>query len=110
MKYSGVAKEDLTSHIQSFKKHHPNCEEKVVSGANIRELIREVDPQGVEARCKTALKRREYSVPCLLFLWHVDGNRKFIQYKIGIHVGRLLKSNTVIQRSRKPEPCIIYAN
>ena len=55
----------------------PNCGEKVVSGhprsiglhvqrEKVREVICEVDPEGVKARCRRALKRREYSVSCPL--------------------------------------------
>ena len=97
-KYSNVTRADLTSRIQTIKKDHPNCGEKVVSGhlrsldlhvqrEKVREVIREVDPEGVEARRRRALKRREYSVPCPLYLWHVDGNHKLIRYRIVIHVG-----------------------
>lgn len=106
-KYSGVAKKDLTSHIQSIKKDHPNCGEKVVSGhlrsrglhvqrAKVREIIREVDSERVEARRRRALKRREYSVPCPLFLWHVDGNHKLIRYRFVIHIGMDGYSRTVV--------------
>ena len=97
-KYSNVTRADLTSRIQTIKKDHPNCGEKVVSGhlrslglhvqrGKVREVIRKVDPEGVEARRRRALKRREYSVPCPLYLWHVDGNHKLIRYRIVIHVG-----------------------
>ena len=48
----------------------------------------EVDPEGVEARCRRVLKRQEYSIPCPLFLWHVDGNHKLIRYRIRIHIGK----------------------
>ena len=97
-KYSDVDRADLTRRIQTIKKDHPNCGEKVVSGhlhscglhvqrAKVRQVIREVDPEGVVARRRRALKRREYSVPCPLYLWHIDGNHKLIRYRIVIHVG-----------------------
>ena len=106
-KYSNVSKEDLTAHIQTIKKDHPNCGEKVTHGhlrsrglhiqrAKVRETLREVDPEGVEARRQRALRRREYSVPCPLYLWHVDGNHKLIRYRIVIHVGIDGYSRTVV--------------
>ena len=106
-KYSNVSKEDLTAHIQTIKKDHPNCGEKVTHGhlrsrglhiqrAKVRETLREVDPEGVEARRQRALRRREYSVPCPLYLWHVDGNHKLIRYRIVIHVGTDGYSRTVV--------------
>ena len=48
----------------------------------VREVIREVDPEGVEDRRRRALKSREYNVPCPPYLWHVDGNHKLIRYRI----------------------------
>ena len=106
-KYSSVTKEQLTDHIQAIKKDHPNCGEKVMQGhlisrsihvqrAKIRETIREVDPEGLEARRRRALQRREYSVPCPLYLCHVDGNHKLIRYRIVIHVGIDGYSRTIV--------------
>ena len=67
-KYSNVTRADLTSRIQTINKNHPNCGEKVVSvplrlpGLHVQckkvgEVIGEVDPEGVEARRRRALKR-----------------------------------------------------
>ena len=106
-KYTSANKEELTNKIQSIKRDHPNCGEKMVSGhlrsrvvyvqcCKVREIIRDVDPDGVEARWKRALQRREYSVPCPLYLVHVDGNHKLIRYRIVIHLGIDGYSRTVV--------------
>ena len=92
-KYSNVIRANLTNRIQTIKKNHSNCGEKVVSGQlrsldlqvqgeKVREVIREVDPEGVEDRRRRAPKSREYNVPCPPYLWHVDGNPKLIRYRI----------------------------
>ncbi|XP_071830128.1 uncharacterized protein [Apostichopus japonicus] len=76
----------------------PTHGEKMVSGAleskgicipreRIRQAIRRVDPEGVEMRKKTALKRREYSVAGPNALWHIDGNHKLIRWRFVIHGG-----------------------
>lgn len=106
-KFSTATKEELAARIQSIKKNHPNCGEKIVHGhlrshglhvqrAKVRETIRQIDPEGVEARRRRALRRREYSVPCPLYLWHVDGNHKLIRYRIVIHVGVDGYSRTIV--------------
>ena len=96
--FSNASDEALTTMISSIKKDHPNCGEKVVHGhlrsqgvhvqrAKVRNTIRQIDPEGVVSRRRRALNRREYSVPCPLYLWHVDGNHKLIRYRIVVHVG-----------------------
>ena len=64
--------------------------------AKVWETIREVDPKGLEARRSRALHRREHSVPCPLYLWHIDGNDKLIRYRIVIHVGMDGYSQTIV--------------
>lgn len=68
----------MSGHLRSLGLH-AQC-------AKVRQVFCEVDPEGVEARRRRALKRREYSVPCPLYLWYVDGNHKLIRYRIAIHV------------------------
>lgn len=97
-KFSNTSDEALTATIRSIAKDHPNCGEKMVHGhlrsqgvhvqrAKVRKTLQQVDPEGVASRRSRALHRREYSVPCPLYLWHVDGNHKLIRYRIVVHIG-----------------------
>lgn len=45
----------------------------------IREAQQRIDPQGSVLRRLNAIRRRVYSVPAPLSLWHIDGNRKLIR-------------------------------
>lgn len=46
--------------------------------------MRRVDPEGVIERSilLNIIRRRRYSVPCPMALWHMDGNHKFVRYII----------------------------
>ena len=50
----------------------------------IRESMKRVDPEGVLIRNLqlTLIHRREYKVPGILSLWHIDGHHKLIRYSI----------------------------
>lgn len=43
-------------------------------------MLRELDPEGVEARSRYRLKRREYNVPGPNFMWHSDNYDKLKRY------------------------------
>ncbi|KAG8921867.1 hypothetical protein FRC02_012306 [Tulasnella sp. 418] len=62
----------------------------------VREILRKVDPEGIEARWKQAIMRRVYSVPFLNSLWHIDGHHKLICWKIVTHGGIDGKSRVVV--------------
>ena len=49
------------------------------------EIIRELDPDGVEKRKKKRLKRRIYSVPGPDAMWHIDGYDKLKPFGFSIH-------------------------
>jgi len=51
----------------------------------VMEILREVDPEGVQARKKKRLRRRIYSVPGPDHLWHIDGYDKLKPYGFSIH-------------------------
>ena len=53
--------------------------------STVMELIRELDPAGVEHRRKRKLRRRTYSVPGPDYLWHIDGHDKLKPYGFSIH-------------------------
>ncbi|KAE8206338.1 hypothetical protein CF327_g7573 [Tilletia walkeri] len=56
-----------------------------ISRARMREAIRTIDPIAVNSRWTRYLKRREYFVPFVNSLWHMDGHHKLIRWKIVIH-------------------------
>ncbi|KAK0543243.1 hypothetical protein OC846_006487 [Tilletia horrida] len=56
-----------------------------VSRARLRRIIQEQDPLGAHSRWHPHLKRREYFVPFVNSLWHIDGHHKLIRWKIVIH-------------------------
>ena len=46
----------------------------------MRESLIRVDPAGAAQRAMSSrLERREYSVPAVNSLWHLDGNHKLIR-------------------------------
>ena len=45
----------------------------------LRDSMKRIDLDGVEARKKKTVKRRIYSVPHPNYLWHLDGNHKLIK-------------------------------
>jgi hypothetical protein len=51
----------------------------------VMELIRYVDPDGVEQRRRRRLMRRQYSNPGPNYLWHMDGYDKLKPYGFAIH-------------------------
>ncbi|XP_057303686.1 uncharacterized protein LOC130641062 [Hydractinia symbiolongicarpus] len=53
--------------------------------SSVMEILRELDPVGVESRAKKRLRRRIYSVPGPDFLWHLDGHDKLKPYGFSIH-------------------------
>lgn len=51
-----------------------------VKQKTVMSLLREIDPDGVEARCRYRLKRRLYKVPGPNFLWHSDNHDKLKRF------------------------------
>lgn len=83
-RFTDHTEENLQSAITAIKQDFPNSGEVMVQGhlraqginvqrSRIRATIRDVDPQGVQARQRLRIRRRVYSVPCPNYLWHVDG-------------------------------------
>ncbi|CAD6919834.1 unnamed protein product [Tilletia controversa] len=73
-----------------------------VSRERLRVALREVDPQNLQARWAKTIRRREYYVPFVNSLWHIDGHHKSIKYKIVIHGGVDGKSRTVTFMQASP--------
>lgn len=51
----------------------------------VREVVKALDPEGVEARRSHRLRRRVYHVRGPNDVWHIDGNDKLIPYGLAIH-------------------------
>ena len=58
------------------------CRGTRVQRRRIRQFLRDIDPLASALRWRRAVYRRRYSVAYPNALWHIDGNRKFIQWKI----------------------------
>lgn len=96
--YSSVSDLELDSLVSSIITLHPQCGQKTVSGRlrsqgyrvqryRVRESMHRIDPSGVQARVRTVLHRRQYSVWSPNSLWHLDGYHKLIRWKMVIHGG-----------------------
>lgn len=96
--YSLISDSDLRQTIATISTHNPNLGEKSIDGLlraqgiivqrhRIRDALHVVDPEGVEYRLRTVLRRRQYSVPSPNALWHVDGYHKLIRWKLVVHGG-----------------------
>ena len=94
--YSAISNDQLADLICSMLRQNPNLGEKSVDGLlraqghivqrqRIRDTIWAVDPEGVQARLRRCLHRREYQVEAPNALWHIDGYHKLIRWKIVIH-------------------------
>ena len=58
-----------------------------LSRRRIRECLFRLSPAGILLRSLTTVVRREYSVPSVNSLWHVDGLHCFIRWRMVIHGG-----------------------
>ena len=96
--YSLISDSDLRQTIATISIYNPNLGEKSIDGLlraqgiivqrhRIRDALHVVDPEGVEYRLRTVLRRRQYSVPSPNALWHVDGYHKLIRWKLVVHGG-----------------------
>ena len=95
-KTTDITDVELKTIIQQIKLQHPTSGEVMVTGHlrsqnihvqrhRIRNIIHEIDPEGVKNRQSSAIKRRSYSAPCPHYVWHIDGNHKLILWKFVIH-------------------------
>eukprot|EP00794_Sanderia_malayensis_P000934 gene934-244_t len=96
--YSQINDEELESKIKGLIKKNPNAgyrrmqslliaEDIKVLERRIRQSMRRVDPEGVLTRALqiTTTARRQYKVPGILTLWHLDGHHKLIRWGFVIH-------------------------
>jgi len=56
-----------------------------VKRSTVMEILKEIDPEGVERRKKRRLRRRVYTVPGPDHLWHLDGYDKLKPFGFSIH-------------------------
>ena len=95
-KYSSISDVDLREAIESILRFNSNMGDKSVEGAlkargivvqrsRIRDIMYQVDPNGVQHRLGNTLQRRTYNVESPNALWHIDSHYKLIRWKFVIH-------------------------
>ncbi len=57
----------------------------IVRRDTVMRAMRVIDPEGVEARKRRRLRRRQYNTPGPNFLWHIDGWDKLKPYGFSVH-------------------------
>ena len=57
----------------------------VVTRNVVRQILKVVDPEGVEARSCHRLRRRQYCAKGLNYIWHIDGYDKLKPFGFCIH-------------------------
>lgn len=108
--YSSLNDQELDDIVAGISHNYPMCGCKQMAGhllaggvrmqqSRIRESLRRVDPRGIIVRRLTVTRRRTYSVPGPLSLYHIDGNHKLIKYDILIlsREGSLLYTRMTMQ-------------
>lgn len=94
-RYSNISEPDIQHAVSSIKDKHPNAGEVMLQGhlraqgihvprSKVRKAIHDLDPS-VTSRKRPAIRRRVYSVPYPNYLWHLDGNHKFIRWRFVVH-------------------------
>jgi hypothetical protein len=93
---AAVTDQQLTDAVRNAVSEHPRRGERdirsrlevagiCVTRQRLRDTIKLVDPEGVEARRNHTLQRRVYQVPGPHHLWHIDGNHKLRLAKLVVH-------------------------
>ena len=62
-----------------------NCHRLVISREAVRQALKILDPEGVEARSRHCLKRRRYTCKGPNYIWHIDGYDKLKPFGFCIH-------------------------
>lgn len=97
-RYTNISNEELDAIVSAIYREFPNCEIRRIKGfllargiriqwERVRSSLWRVDPEGILLRTMqlNLVKRRHYSVPGPLSLWHQDGNHKIIRWGFVIH-------------------------
>ena len=88
--YSHIDDDHLDQFVREAQQENPNIGLRLTRGflksrghrvqlERIRGSLLRTDPEGVLQRWSQAVRRRRYSVPGPLSLWHIDGNHKLIR-------------------------------
>ena len=88
--YSTISDTDLDRAVSTLKIQYPNSGYRMMAGLllqqgvrvkqmQLRESMHRVDPNGIALRWRECIRRRQYSVPYPLALWHLYGNHKMIR-------------------------------
>lgn len=91
-RYTDLSNNDLDNLVSEVQSEFSNAGYRRIDGQlrqrgilvqqhRLRESVQRVDSDGVALRWFDAIKRRTYSVPGPLCLWHIDGNHKLIRYE-----------------------------
>ena len=97
--YARLSDEELDGLVRDIVAQNPNCGYRRmlgflmsrgvrVSEQRTRESMHRVDPEGVLlcAMQLTTIYRREYKVPGVLSLWHIDSHHKLIRYRLSLQL------------------------
>ena len=96
-KYSNISDPALDGAVQKIQGQHPGVGIRMLTGhlksqgltvqrERVRQSLLRTDPSGVLQRWRDSIRRRIYSVPFPLALWHIDGNHKLIRYVVYQHL------------------------
>uniref|UniRef100_A0A7M5XK96 Integrase catalytic domain-containing protein n=1 Tax=Clytia hemisphaerica TaxID=252671 RepID=A0A7M5XK96_9CNID len=94
--FTDINYENLRAEMESIRELTPNIGQTRMLGAlrarginvqrwRVRNLLRDIDPQGTIMRWRTTTKRRKYNVKYPNSLWHIDGNHKMIKWRFVVH-------------------------
>ncbi|XP_013387727.1 uncharacterized protein LOC106156844 [Lingula anatina] len=96
--YTDIQDDLLQSEISRIISLFPNAGERTIEGhlnsqnifvqrRRVRIIIQQLDPNRCQLRRLSSIRRRQYSVPSPLALWHIDGNHKLIRWRFVVHAG-----------------------
>lgn len=57
----------------------------IVTRNTVRQVLKILDPEGVQARSRHRLRRRNYSIKGPNYLWHMDGWDKLKPFGFAVH-------------------------
>ncbi|KAI7789825.1 hypothetical protein IRJ41_009953 [Triplophysa rosa] len=113
--YSTICDAELDRTIEEIQRLYPNSGYRLIHGhlqarelhvqtSSVRESVRRVDPHGTLMRAMSmhTIRRRQYVVPCPHAMWHIDGNHKFIRWRLVVHGGIDGFSRLIVYLSASP--------
>ena len=82
----------------------------VVTRSMVRQILKILDPEGVQARTRHRLRRRRYHAKGPNYIWHIDGYDKLKPFSFCIHGAIDGYSRRILWlevTSSNKDPCII---